>query len=66
MERSADLAKLEVYEPLAVKVQALKSASEAAGMILKIDDVIAASKSQAGGAPKGPEDSGKEEGEGES
>ena len=64
--RVADLAKLEVYEPLAVKVQALKSASEAAGMILKIDDVIAASKSKAGGAPKGPEESGKEEGEGES
>jgi len=64
--RVADLAKLEVYEPLAVKVQALKSASEAAGMILKIDDVIAASKSKAGGPPKGPEESGKEEGEGES
>ena len=62
----ADLAKLEVYEPLAVKVQALKSAGEAACMILKIDDVIAASKSKEGGAPKGPEASGKEEGEGES
>ncbi len=61
----ADLAKLEVYEPLAVKVQALKSAGEAACMILKIDDVIAASKSKESGAPKGPE-SGKEEGEGES
>jgi thermosome len=62
----ADLAKLEVYEPLAVKVQALKSAGEAASMILKIDDVIAASKSKESGAPKGPEDSAKEEGEGES
>jgi len=62
----ADLAKLEVYEPLAVKVQALKSAGEAASMILKIDDVIAASKSKGTGAPKGPEESGKEEGEGES
>jgi chaperonin GroEL (HSP60 family) len=64
--RVADLAKLEVYEPLAVKVQALKSAGEAASMILKIDDVIAASKSKESGAPKGPEDSAKEEGEGES
>jgi thermosome len=64
--RVADLAKLEVYEPLAVKVQALKSAGEAASMILKIDDVIAASKSKEGGPPKGPEESGKEEGEGES
>ena len=62
----ADLAKLEVYEPLAVKVQALKSASEAAGMILKIDDVIASSKSKESGPPKGPADSAKEEGEGES
>jgi len=62
----ADLGKLEVYEPLAVKVQALKSAGEAAGMILKIDDVIAASKAkEGGGPPKGPEESAKEEGEGE-
>jgi len=61
-----DLAKLDVYEPLAVKVQALKSAGEAAGMILRIDDIIAASKSKAGGAPKGPKESAKEEGEGES
>ncbi len=62
----SDLAKLEVYEPLSVKVQALQSAGEAAAMILKIDDVIAASKSKEGGAPKGPQDSAKEEGEGES
>jgi thermosome len=65
--RVGDLSKLEVYEPLTVKVQALKSAGEAAGMILRIDDVIAASKSKegGGGAPKGPEESAKEEGEGE-
>jgi chaperonin GroEL (HSP60 family) len=62
----ADLSKLEVYEPLAVKVQALKSAGEAAAMILRIDDIIAASKSKEGGAPKGPKESAKEEGEGES
>jgi chaperonin GroEL (HSP60 family) len=62
----ADLSKLEVYEPLVVKIQALKSAGEAAGMILKIDDIIAASKSKEGaGQPKGPEDSAKEEGEGD-
>jgi len=62
----ADLSRLEVYEPLAVKVQALKSAGEAACMILRIDDVIAASKTkEGGGAPKGPEDSAKEEGEGD-
>jgi thermosome len=62
----SDLAKLEVYEPLAVKVQALKSAGEAAAMILRIDDVIAASRSKEAGAPKGPGESAKEEGEGES
>ena len=40
-----------------VKEQAMKSAAEVAGMILRIDDVIASSKS-AGGAPPGgmPED----------
>jgi thermosome len=64
--RVADLSKLEVYEPLAVKVQALKSAGEAACMILRIDDVIAASKGKEGKAgPKGPDESAKEEGEGE-
>ncbi|MCS7140136.1 MAG: TCP-1/cpn60 chaperonin family protein [Candidatus Nezhaarchaeota archaeon] len=38
----ADMTQLNVYEPLSVKRQALKSATEAATMILKIDDVIAA------------------------
>lgn len=62
----ADLSKLEVYEPLAVKMQALKSAGEAASMMLRIDDVIAASKAKEGKEPpKGPEESAKEEGEGE-
>jgi chaperonin GroEL (HSP60 family) len=64
--RVTDLSRLDVYEPLAVKVQALKSAGEAACMILKIDDVIAASKTkEGGGAAKGPQDSAKEEGEGD-
>jgi len=40
----SDMQKLEVYEPLAVKKQVIKSATEAATMILKIDDVIAAGK----------------------
>jgi len=39
-----DMAKLGVYEPLAVKEQIIKSASESASMILRIDDVIAAAK----------------------
>jgi chaperonin GroEL (HSP60 family) len=39
-----DMKELEVYEPVLIKLQAIKSASEAAAMILKIDDVIAATK----------------------
>lgn len=42
-----------VIEPAKVKKQAIKSASEAAIMILKIDDVIAASKLSGGPAPGG-------------
>ena len=41
-----------VIEPMAVKEQAIKSAAEAACMILRIDDVIAATKPKEGG--KGP------------
>ncbi|WP_087036959.1 thermosome subunit beta [Thermococcus litoralis] len=40
----ADMLERGVIEPLRVKKQAIKSASEAAIMILRIDDVIAASK----------------------
>ncbi len=39
-----DMRKLGVCEPLRVKTQAIKSAAEAAIMILRIDDVIAAAK----------------------
>nr|MDQ3854354.1 thermosome subunit [Thermoproteota archaeon] len=42
--RVADLAAKDIYEPLAVKEQVLNAATEAACMILRIDDVIAASK----------------------
>jgi thermosome len=48
-----DMMKAGVIEPLKSKVQAIKSASEAATMILRIDDVIAAS-SLGGGPGKGP------------
>ncbi|MEM2147434.1 MAG: thermosome subunit beta [Candidatus Bathyarchaeia archaeon] len=37
-----DMLELKVVEPLRVKLQVIKSATEAASMILKIDDVIAA------------------------
>lgn len=39
-----DTGEMGVIEPLKVKTQAIKSASEAAEMILRIDDVISASK----------------------
>jgi archaeal chaperonin len=49
-----DMYKENVLEPLAVKEQIVKSATEAACMILRIDDVIAAGKSRGpGGAPPG-------------
>jgi len=48
-----DMMKEKVIEPLKVKIQALSSAAEAATMILRIDDVIAASKS-GGGAGEMP------------
>ena len=41
-----DMRELEVYEPLSVKKQMIKSATEAATMILKIDDVIAAGRTR--------------------
>ena len=49
-----DMREIEIYEPLAVKRQIVKSASEAATMILKIDDVIAATKMREPRMPKGP------------
>src|ERR671911_534375 len=47
-----DMSKLDIVEPVSVKEQIVKSATEAASMILRIDDVIASSKS-AGGPPGG-------------
>ena len=44
---------LEVYEPLAVKKQTIKSATEAASMILRVDDVIASGKMKAPPVPSG-------------
>jgi thermosome len=48
-----DMTKAGVYEPVAVKRQIIKSAYEAASLILKIDDVIASSKSKMPPAPPG-------------
>ena len=54
----SNMNKAGVFEPLAVKKQIIKSTTEAATMILKIDDVIASGKMKAppmppGGAPGG-------------
>jgi thermosome len=48
-----NLAKANVWEPLVVKRQAIKSASEVSQMLLRIDDVIASKGMDAGG-PGGP------------
>ncbi len=50
-----------VIEPLVVKEQAIKSAAEAAAMILRIDDVIAASKPKEEEKGKGAEKKEEEE-----
>jgi len=46
-----DMSEKDIWEPVMVKKQAIKSASEATQMILRIDDVISSGK---GGAPGGP------------
>jgi archaeal chaperonin len=53
--KPADMVKAGVVEPLRVKTQAINSAAEAAVMILRIDDIIASSKSPSpeGGMPPG-------------
>lgn len=48
-----DMKKVGVFEPLVVKKQIIKSAGEAATMILKIDDIIAAGKTRAPPMPPG-------------
>jgi len=48
-----DMYQRQVFEPLAVKVQIIRSATEAASMILRIDDVIAAGKTKGPAGPPG-------------
>jgi thermosome len=50
--RVADMFSIDIIEPVAVKEQIIKSATEAACMILRIDDVIASSGAKGGG--RGP------------
>jgi thermosome len=47
----ADMLSIDVVEPIAVKEQIIKSATEAACMILRIDDVISVSGGSGGGMP---------------
>jgi thermosome len=61
--KPADMLKMGVIEPLAVKATALKAATEAAAMILRIDDVIAAARSEAAKEKGGTGTKEKEEGE---
>jgi chaperonin GroEL (HSP60 family) len=49
-----DTRALNVLEPLRVKLQVVKSATEAASMILRIDDVVASKGMKGGGPPGGP------------
>ena len=49
----ADMTAIDVVEPVAVKEQIIKSATEAACMVLRIDDVIAIAGDSAGGGPPG-------------
>jgi archaeal chaperonin len=52
-KKIADMTARNVYEPLAVKENIVNGATEVASMILRIDDVIAASKSQMPAGPPG-------------
>ncbi len=61
--KPVDMLKMGVIEPLAVKATALKAATEAAAMILRIDDVIAAARSEATKEKGGVGTKEKEEGE---
>ncbi|MEM2856586.1 MAG: thermosome subunit beta [Candidatus Nitrosocaldaceae archaeon] len=56
-----DISKENIIEPAIVKQQIWTSATEAASMILRIDDVIAASKAETPKGPKGEGMSGMEE-----
>ena len=46
----ADMRKINIIEPLAVKEQVIKSATEATAMMLRIDDILSASRGTPGGA----------------
>ena len=45
----ADMRKINIIEPLAVKEQVIKSATEATAMMLRIDDILSSARGGAGG-----------------
>ena len=49
-----DMREMGIIDPVKVKEQAIKTATELASMILRIDDVIAATKPKEGGGPPTP------------
>jgi thermosome len=60
-KKIADMKDLNVIEPVGVKKQAVKSATEAVAMLLRIDDVISSKGTGGGGPPKGPGGDGEDE-----
>jgi thermosome len=52
--KTADMWKLNVVEPLRVKKQVVRSATEAVTMLLRVDDVIASKGGGSGGGAGGP------------
>jgi chaperonin GroEL (HSP60 family) len=60
-KKVADMKGLNVIEPVGVKKQAVKSATEAVAMLLRIDDVISSKGTGGGGPPKGPGGEGEDE-----
>src|SRR2546426_7509857 len=58
----SDMRKENVVEPIRVGAQAIASATEAAVMIIRIDDVIAAKAGGGGGGPGGPKGGGEDGG----
>jgi thermosome len=49
----SDMSKLGIYEPLKVKEQVIESASEAAEIIMRIDDIISSRAKPSAGGPRG-------------
>ncbi len=58
-----NMSKLNVVDPLIVKSQVIRSAAEAAIMILRIDDIVAAAQTKTGGTGKSKGEKGGEESE---